>query len=122
MPKRKKTYKPEVINPEDITGVLRNACVMVRNFLDQRVSDALVKKNGSPSEHNQKHWRARSKQTLREITKVYYTELAAYTETDGSTPPALLAEELCLSFCAAAFLIHYSKIEGKKLDPESLFE
>ena len=122
MPRRKKTYKPEAINPEDITGVLRNACVLVRNFLEQRVSEALVKKDGSPSEHNQKRFRARSKQTLREITKLYYNELAAYCETDGVVQPALLAEELCLSFCAAAFLIHATKVEGKKIEPESLFE
>ena len=119
MPRRKKTYKPEAINPEDITGILKNACVMARNFLDQRVSEALVKKDGSPSEHNQKHFRARSKQTLREITKVYYHELAAYCDAD---PPALLAEELCLSFCAAALLIHLTKVEGKKLDADTLFD
>lgn len=122
MPRRKKTYKPEIVNPEDVTLALKNAAMMARNFLEQRVQAALVNKDGSASEHKQKHFRARSKQSLREITKMYYTELAAYTDTDGVTPPALLAEELCLSFLASALLIHLTKVEGKKVDPESLFE
>lgn len=115
MPRKKKTYKPEIVNPEDVTLALKNAAVMARNFLDQRMNEALTG-------NNLPRFRVRSKQSLREITKLYYTELAAYTDTDGITPPALLAEELCLSFCAAALLIHLTKVEGKKLDPESLFE
>jgi hypothetical protein len=53
---------------------------------------------------------------------MYYVELAAYCDTDGVTPPALLAEELCLSFLAAALLIHLTKVEGKKVDPDNLFK
>lgn len=122
MPRRKKTYKPEIINPEDITSVLKNASVMVRNFLDQRVSEALTTKGGEKSVTVHKRFKARSKQTLREITKMYYAELAAYTEPDGEGAPFLLPEELCLSFCAAALLIHLTKVEGKRPDPDTLFD
>lgn len=119
MPRKKKSYIEVAVNPEDVTLALKNAVTMARNFLEQQVKIALVNKNGTQSENKQNRFRVRSRQTLREITKMYYTELAAYCEKD---PPILLAEELCLSFCAAAMLIHLTKVEGKKIDPESLFE
>ena len=121
MPKRKKTYKNDAVNPEDVTLALRNAAVLVRNFLDQRINEALTR--GKNPAKTQGKFRARSRQTLREITQMYYDELAAYTypPTEGEAP-YLLAEELCLSFCGAALLIHLTKVEGKKIDAELLFE
>ena len=115
MPRRKKTYKPEIMNPEDVTLALRNTAVIVRNFLDQRVEAALKKdKTGSS-------FKGRSRQTLREITQMYYDELVAYTEDRDGFGPYLLGEELCLSFCAAAFMVH-ARLEGKKINAEDLFQ
>lgn len=110
MPRHKKTYKPEIINREDITLLLKNAAVMCRNHLDQWAADHVPAKN-------RPKFKLKSTQTMREYTVAYAAELAEHVD-EGF----LLGEELVWSLVSAALYIHVTKTEGKKIELESLFE
>lgn len=119
MPPRKKSYRSDALNPEDISRALANSRQLIENWLDQFVREGI---DANP-EYGLKYgakFRRKSNRVLREFTAALAEPLKE-TINEGYALP----QEVTLSLVSAAMLIHliYSDPPAKnKLTDEDFLD
>lgn len=111
MSRRKKIDKSGQISKDEILLLIRNNVAMMRNFLAQRLDEALSQKELATE-------RPKCQQTLRDYTNCYTKELCEHVDAGY-----ILAEEVILSLAAAQALVFLTRIDNsRKLDVERVKE
>ncbi len=100
MPPRRKNYRPDALNPEDISRSLANSRQLIENWIEQMVTE-LIAGNPTYKQASASRFRRKSNQTLREFTAALAEPLKETVEEGYALP-----QEVCLALVSAAMLIH----------------
>lgn len=113
MPRRRKGYREDAINDEDITSSLKNTRQSVANWLDQLATEKL-------SAPVRARWTKKSTHTLIEFTKAVVEPLK-----DSVDQGFILPQELILALLSGALFIQCTYIDKPRkrdIDDNTLVE
>lgn len=113
MPRRRKGYREDAINDEDITSALRNTRQSVANWLDQLATEKL-------SAPTRARWSMKSKRILIDFTKAVMEPLRGSIEAGYVLP-----QEVILALLSGALMIQYTFIDvprKRDIDEQKLVE